>query len=208
MPQELKAEDINSKTDPSVAKQWDDSSSTETKFNDLYAITDKLKVCLLGTYRKGIGPVSRSMAVGKRVGPDFLFLANKHSQKFSDLEANQETQITFQNSSSQDWVSISGTATAADNSDPRIKELYNPGVSAWFGDLGDGKHDGTPNDPRMALIEIKAKYISYWKAQVGFLGYAKEVAQAAITGKVADVGVQRHMMEDEIEQERSRSRNS
>jgi hypothetical protein len=26
------------------------------------------------------------MAIAKRVGPDFVFLANKHSNKFSDLE--------------------------------------------------------------------------------------------------------------------------
>jgi len=205
MPQPLTEADVSSKTDPSVAKQFDESSPSATKFDDLYAITDKLKICLLGTYRQNVGPVARSMAVAKRVGPDFLFLANTHSQKFDDLANNKEASVTFQNSSSQDWVSVSGTATTVDNSDPRIKELYNPGVSAWFGDLGDGKHDGTADDPRMALIEIKAKYISYWKAQVGMLGYAKEVAHAAITGKVADVGVQRHMMEEEIERERSRS---
>ena len=81
MPEQLTAQEVNSKTDPSVAKQWDDDVSAEKKFGDFYAIADKLKIGLLGTLREGTGPVHRSMAVAKRTGPDFLFLANAHSQK-------------------------------------------------------------------------------------------------------------------------------
>ena len=51
----------------------------------------------------------------------------------------------------------------------------------------------------MALIELKAKYISYWKSTVGTLGFMKEVAQATLTGQVADNGVQRQFVEDDIE---------
>lgn len=51
----------------------------------------------------------------------------------------------------------------------------------------------------MALIEVKAKYIAYWKATVGMLGFVKEVAQASMTGKVADTGVQRQFGEEDIE---------
>lgn len=51
----------------------------------------------------------------------------------------------------------------------------------------------------MALIELKASYISYWKATVGTLGFIKEVAQASLTGQVADTGVQRRLVEEDIE---------
>lgn len=51
----------------------------------------------------------------------------------------------------------------------------------------------------MALIELKAKYISYWKSTVGSLGFMKEVAQATLTGQVADNGVQRQFLDDDIE---------
>ena len=96
----------------------------------------------------------------QRDGPDFLFLANKHSNKFTDLANNKQAQVTFQNSSSQDWVSITGACTTSSNDDPRIKELYSKGTAAWFGDLGDGTPNGTAEDPRMALIEVKAEYVS------------------------------------------------
>ena len=139
------------------------------------------------------------MLLDQRNGPDFLFLSNAHSQKFQDLSSNSTAQITFQNSSSQDWVSISGTCTTTSSDDPRIKENYSKTISAWFGDLGDGVHTGGPEDPRMALIEVKAKYISYWKATVGTLGFFKEVGMAVWKGQVADNGVQRQLTEEDIE---------
>ena len=98
------------------------------------------------------------MAVAKRTGPDFLFLANAHSQKFNDLENGPpEANVSFINSSNQDWVSVTGECVTSDNNDPRIKEVWSKGTKAWFGDLGDGVHTGGPEDPRMKLIEIKAK---------------------------------------------------
>lgn len=97
------------------------------------------------------------MAVAKRSGPDFLFLANANSQKFTDIETNKITNLYFHDSSTQDWISVTGETVTSDNSDPRIKEVYNKYVSAWFGDLGDGKHTGGPEDPRMKLIEVQPK---------------------------------------------------
>jgi general stress protein 26 len=142
------------------------------------------------------------MAVARRDGPDFLFLANKHSRKFSDLKSNKEVQITFQDSKTQDWISISGTATTTSNSDPRIKQVWSKGAAAWFGDLGDGKHDASADDPRMTLIEVRSKYVTYYKTEVGLLGYAKEVAGAAITGGVANTGVIRELSESDLEKAR------
>lgn len=143
------------------------------------------------------------MAIARRDGPDFLFLANAHSRKFSDLSSNKEVQITFQDSKTQDWISVSGTAVTTDNADPRIKEVWSRGAAAWFGDLGDGKHDASPDDPRMTLIEVKSKYVTYYKTEVGLLGYAKEVAGAAITGGVANTGVLRELSEQDLEKARS-----
>lgn len=199
MPEPLTKEEVDSQTDPSVSKQYDDKTPKIEQVQDFYKTVDSLKTCLLTTIRPGVGPVSRSMAVAKRNGPDFLFLANAHSNKFKDLENDKQAQITFQNSSSQDWASITGEVTTASNDDPRIKELYSSAISAWFGDLGDGKHNGTADDPRMALIEVKPNYISYWKSTVSSLGFLKEVGVAAMTGKVADTGVQRELFSKDIE---------
>lgn len=55
MPEGLTKQEVDSKTDPSVAKQWDDSTPTEQKFEDMYKIADGLKIGMLGSLRNGIG---------------------------------------------------------------------------------------------------------------------------------------------------------
>lgn len=203
MPEQPKHQEINSETDPSVAKQYDNKTPKDEQWKDLYKIIDGKNISMLNTYRKSTGPVGRSMAIARRQGPDILYLANKHSKKFDDLSLNKEVQIVVQDLKTQDWVSITGEATNTSNDDPRIKDLYNPGISAWFGDLKDGVHDGTYKDPRMAIIEVKAKYIVYWKKEVSSLGFVKEVAQAATMGSVAQTGSHREFSEADIAKERA-----
>ena len=161
------------------------------------------------------------MAVSKRSGPDFLFLANAHSQKFEDIEKNKVISIAFHDKLNQDWVSVTGEMAASSADDPRIKEIYSKAVKVWFGDLGDGVHDGGPTDPRMKLIEVKSKckldiqsvrwlsannreVISYWKHEVSALGYGAEIASALVQGKVAQTGTLRQMKEDEIAKMRAK----
>lgn len=164
MVEQLQPEEVNSQTDPTVAKQWDDQTPKTQQWHEFYETVDQLKIGLLVTNRPDVGPVARSMAIAKRSGPDFLFLANAHSKKFQDLSSNKDVTITFQNSSNQDWVSVTGVATTTSNEDPRIKQVYTKMTSAWFGDLKDGTHNGTPSDPRMKLIEVKAKCMSWRSA--------------------------------------------
>lgn len=71
MPEPVTSEEINSKTDPSVAKQWDDETPKKDQIEEFYKMADSLGVCLLATNRPGVGPVARSMKVSKRDGPDF-----------------------------------------------------------------------------------------------------------------------------------------
>lgn len=65
MPQPLTAEEVNSKTDPSVSKQWDDETPKKQQIEEFYKMVDGMKVGLLTTIRDGVGPVSRSMAIAK-----------------------------------------------------------------------------------------------------------------------------------------------
>lgn len=202
MPEQVSHKDVDANSDPSVAKQYDNKTPKDQQWKDLYSIIDGQKITLLNTYRKGTGPVGRSMAIARRQGPDILYLANKNSRKFDDLATNDEVQITIQDTKTQDWVSISGKATNTSNDDPRIKDLYTPAISAWFGDLKDGVHDGTDKDPRMAIIEVKPTYIVYWKKEVSSLGFMKEIAQATVMGSVAQTGSHREFTEADIAKER------
>lgn len=63
-------------------------------------------------------------------------------------------------------------------------EIFNPLVSAWFGDLGDGVHDGSAEDPRVELIVIEPTEIRYWKATQTKIGQLANVVTSAVTGGV------------------------
>jgi len=45
-----------------------------------------------------------------------------------------------------EWVSISGKAELSKDR-TKVAKYYSPTLKAWLGDLGDGIHDGSPNDP-------------------------------------------------------------
>ncbi|KAK4888598.1 hypothetical protein LTR28_002913, partial [Elasticomyces elasticus] len=55
MPEPLTQQDIDTKTDPTVARQWDTETPMEKQWEEFYGIVDKLKIGLLGTYRQGVG---------------------------------------------------------------------------------------------------------------------------------------------------------
>lgn len=57
MPETLSREEVEKGIDPSVSKQLDNDVSSEKKFEDFYAIADKLKISLLGTFRESVGGV-------------------------------------------------------------------------------------------------------------------------------------------------------
>jgi hypothetical protein len=68
MPENLSKGTVDQKNDASTEAQWDTTTPVHQQFEELYGIVDKLKISLMTTIRPGVGPVSRSMAVSKRVG--------------------------------------------------------------------------------------------------------------------------------------------
>ncbi|KAJ8106450.1 hypothetical protein OPT61_g9531 [Boeremia exigua] len=55
MPEQLKASEVTSKTDPSVAKQYDTTTDKTTQIQDFFSLADNKKICILNTHRNGIG---------------------------------------------------------------------------------------------------------------------------------------------------------
>jgi hypothetical protein len=73
MPDQLKSSEVNSQTDPSVAKQYDSETPAEKQIQDFFNFVDGKKIGILSTYRNGIGT------------PLFLILDNHpHFLQFTD----------------------------------------------------------------------------------------------------------------------------
>ena len=55
MPDTLHESEINSKTDPSVAKQYDNETPKDQQIKQFFEMADGKKICMLNTYRNGVG---------------------------------------------------------------------------------------------------------------------------------------------------------
>lgn len=83
-----------------------------------------------------------------------------------------------------------------------IRKYYSPTLKAWLGDLGDGVHDGSENDPRIGIIRVKTGSVTYAVAR-NLLGRVAGMARGAVTGEVAAPVKLREVTEGEVSQWRA-----
>jgi hypothetical protein len=74
-----------------------------------------------------------------------------------------------------------------------------------LGDLGDGTHDGGPDDPRIGLIKVKSTTAQYAVSRKNILTSAVEIAKGVVTGEVPQTSKMRYLSESELEKVRSGS---
>lgn len=79
---------------------------------------------------------------------------------------------------------------------------YSPQLKAWIGDLGDGVHDGSANDPRIGIIRITATTATYSLQKGNPITRGVEIARGAVTGHVASVNRLRELHQAELQQYR------
>ena len=131
-------------------------------------------------------------------GIDLIFHTNTESGKTDDLQSDPNVNVAFLNSTGE-WASISGQATVV--TDPEtVRKTYSQSLKAWLGDLGDGKHDGGPDDPRIGVIHVKTRTATYAIAIGTVLGRGAEIVKGALTGQAPNVNKLRELNEDELNQ--------
>ncbi|THX30821.1 protein bli-3 [Aureobasidium pullulans] len=189
--------------DPYTAKNLEQPDTLKEKVGDLITFVDKSKYCMMTTRIASSGLlVSRCMALAAKEGNgiDLIFHANSESGKTDDLESDNDINLAFLQPSGE-WASISGIASIETDRE-KVRKYYSPGLKAWLGDLGDGKHDGGPEDPRIILIKVKAKTAQYaiTRSATGALGNFVEFAKGVATGETAQVNKLRYLDESELQQ--------
>lgn len=141
------------------------------------------------------------MSLQEANGLDLLFHTNTESGKTDDLATHNSVNVGFITSSGE-WASISGHATIETDRE-LVKKYYSPGLKAWIGDLGDGKHDGGPEDPRIGIIRVKASTAQYAISHKGIVGTVVELAKGVATGESPAVNKLRYLSEAEVKQWRA-----
>lgn len=190
--------------DPYTAANADPSASLDDKVNTLSSFVSACKFGMLTTRDASSGKlVSRCMAVAAKEngGIDLLFHTNTESNKTDEVQGDEHVNISFLNGSGE-WASLSGAATVETDRE-LVRKHYSPILKTWLGDLGDGKHDGSENDPRIGVIRVKTITATYAVVSKNIVSRAVEVAQGAVTGKPAEINKIREISESEVSQWRS-----
>ncbi|RDA89647.1 hypothetical protein CP533_4475 [Ophiocordyceps camponoti-saundersi (nom. inval.)] len=181
-----------------------DDADVKTKITDLVDFMTACKFSMMTTHEASTNNlVSRCMALAatETGGIDLLFHTNTESGKTNDIASDSHINISFINASGE-WASVSGTAAIVTDRD-LVKKHYTPALKAWVGDLGDGKHDGSENDPRLGVVRVKMTFATYALVAKNLLGRAAEVVQGAVSGKPAHTNKLREITPKEVEQWRS-----
>lgn len=135
----------------------------EKKLDDLYKLIDGVETAMITTRRADGHLVSRPMQTQRRTtGTDLWFMTNLESEKYEELANDEHINLAYYKPRTREWVSVSGRAILSRDRD-LIDSLYHPSWRAWLGDVGDGKRDGGPHDPRIALILVEAESVVYSK---------------------------------------------
>jgi len=104
--------------------------------------------------------------------------------------------------SSGEWASISGTSSIITDRSV-VKKYYSPALKAWLGDLGDGKHDGGPDDPRIGVIKVSTNTATYAIVRKNPVSRGIEIAQGVVTGNAPAVNKLREISVEEVSAWRS-----
>lgn len=177
-----------------------DEVGLKTKVDDLVEFINKCKFSMMTTRGSSSGNlVSRCMALAatETDGIDLLFHTNTESGKTDDLAADPHVNISFVNASGE-WASIAGTASIKTDRN-LVSKHYTPTLKAWVGDLGDGKHDGSENDPRIGMILVRMVSATYMLTAKNIFSRAAEIATSAVTGKPAEVNRLREISEADVQ---------
>ena len=163
-------------------KNRDNDVPLEKKLDDLYKLIDGIETAMITTRRADGHLVSRAMQTQRRTtGTDLWFMTNAESEKFEEIAQRPARQrLVLQGSHAR-------VGQRERPRDPRrdrdlIDSLYKPDWKAWLGDTGDGKRDGGPHDPRIALILVEADSVVYSKNDRPTPIVLFQIVKAMITG--------------------------
>ncbi|HJP84483.1 MAG TPA: pyridoxamine 5'-phosphate oxidase family protein [Gemmatimonadaceae bacterium] len=170
---------------------------TSKKIDELYDLIRGIETAMFTTRRPNGQLVSRPMATQDRMdGADLWFVTNVDTHKVDELTLDPHVNLSYYNSKSREWVSVSGVAHVSKNRN-RIRQLYHEDWKAYFGDEG-GERDGGPNDPRIALIMVEAESATYMKVNKPKPVVLFEVLKGMVTGSRVDLGEVREVTAGEM----------
>jgi general stress protein 26 len=105
------------------------------------------------------------------------FLTDARRHKDEEISRNPGINLSFADAGSQTYVSVTGTASVA-NDRAKIKDLFSTAAKAWW---------DTSDDPNIRVLKITPDDAEIWDSPGAVISYVK-MAAAAISGSRPEIG--------------------
>jgi general stress protein 26 len=162
----------------------------KNEISRLYDLIEDLDTAMMTTRRADGKLVSRPMANQDWAsGADLWFVTEKDSDKVREIQADPNINLAYYKDRTREWVSVTGTARIVEDRS-KIRVLYKPDWKAWFSEDGlpDDKRAGTPEDPRMVLIGVRAELATWMTVNKPQPLVLLDLVKGMVTGKEPNIG--------------------
>jgi general stress protein 26 len=105
------------------------------------------------------------------------FLTDARRHKDEEISRNPGINLSFADAGSQTYVSVTGTASVA-NDRAKIKDLFSTAAKAWW---------DSSDDPNIRVLKITPDDAEFWDSPGAVISYVK-MAAAAISGSRPEIG--------------------
>ena len=164
----------------------DDAPGTR---EELRAVLKEFDTAMLVTRDVRSVPRARPMAFIQRDGDTALwFVTHDEAPKVEEMQHDPMVCACFYRDADRAWVSVSGRA-ALIRSAQRAKELWNPGLAAYF---------SGPDDPEVLLIRVEPHHAEFFEPKKSRVGRIFEMVKGAVTGSPPDLGPVKHVTRVEL----------
>jgi general stress protein 26 len=150
-----------------------DTKTTDEQRAKVHDLIKSTRIAMLTTVAPDGRLISKPMAnQDVEFDGDVWFIAERDSVKVRNIQANPQVNVAY--SSSDSWVSLSGTASVVDDQ-AKLAELWDTFTDAWM--------EGGPENPNNILIRVRADSAEYWDTPGSKVTQVANLVKAKVTGK-------------------------
>jgi general stress protein 26 len=150
-----------------------DTKTTDEQQAKVHDLIKSTRIAMLTTVAPDGRLISKPMAnQDVEFDGDVWFIAERDSVKVRNIQANPQVNVAY--SSSDSWVSLSGTASVVDDQ-AKLAELWDTFTDAWM--------EGGPENPNNILIRVQADSAEYWDTPGSKVTQVANLLKAKVTGK-------------------------
>jgi len=165
------------------ASQVETAGSNDIK--KLAELIKDIKIAMLTTVEADGRLRSRPMATqNKPFDGTLWFFTEINSGKVSEIQRDHQVNISYADTDSQKYVSVSGVANVVQDR-AKAEEFWSPVYKAWFPDGLD--------DPSLALLKVDVTQAEYWEAPHGAVVRLVGFLKAVTTGQKYEPGENRRV---------------